>query len=81
MLAAIVVWLVWPATSPDGNLQIRPLTAMPGRESFPSISPDGNYVVFSWVGPDLGASLLRVDNLARVDDATSVIAAAQRAPA
>ncbi len=27
-----------------------PLTAYPGRESFPSFSPDGNLVAFSWSG-------------------------------
>jgi acyl-CoA dehydrogenase len=32
-------------------------------------------------GPDLGSSLLRVDSVARAEDAASVIAAAQRAPA
>jgi hypothetical protein len=28
-----------------------PLTTFPGQELYPSLSPDGNYVVFSWNGP------------------------------
>ena len=28
-----------------------PLTALPGVKRFPSFSPDGNHVAFTWTGP------------------------------
>jgi len=33
-----------------GLIQIRPLTSYPGSERYPSFSPDGNHVAFSWDG-------------------------------
>ena len=43
---------------PDEPLRALPLTSLPGVVSSPSLSPDGNYVVFTWTGrqqenPDL----------------------------
>ncbi len=35
-----------PAAPP----QVTPLTSYPGREEFPTFSPDGNQVAFSWTG-------------------------------
>jgi Tol biopolymer transport system component len=31
-----------------GTIRIRPLTSLPGLEGTPSLSPDGNFVVFTW---------------------------------
>jgi Tol biopolymer transport system component len=36
--------------SPDMRTRVAPLTAYPGNEEFPSLSPDGNQVAFSWGG-------------------------------
>lgn len=33
---------------------VRPLSTMPGRADFPSLSPDGNQVAFTWDGPNRG---------------------------
>ena len=52
LAAAISVWVVWRAPSPGANLRVQVVTAWPGLEQFPSISPDGNFVVFSWTGPN-----------------------------
>ena len=33
--------------------RVLPVTSFPGVEDFPSISPDGNFVAFSWAGPQV----------------------------
>jgi Tol biopolymer transport system component/DNA-binding winged helix-turn-helix (wHTH) protein len=38
--------------APDASARILTVTAFPGLERFPSISPDGSFVVFSWTGPN-----------------------------
>ncbi len=40
-----------PATEPIAPLQAVPLTSDTGNERFPSFSPDGTQVAFSWNGP------------------------------
>jgi len=58
-LAAFVVLLLglfaWQETRrqpPEAPLlQVTALTTLPGIEQAPSLSPDGNYVVFGWTGP------------------------------
>ena len=52
LAAALFVWVVWRAPPPGTNLRIQVVTALPGLEQFPSISPDGSLVVFSWTGPN-----------------------------
>src|SRR5262249_37404208 len=37
-----------PAGAPHGAV---PLTALPGVVRYPSFSPDGNHVAFTWTGP------------------------------
>jgi Tol biopolymer transport system component len=45
-----VGWRVW-IDRPE-PLEAVALTTMPGAELFPSFSPDGNHVTFSWNGPN-----------------------------
>ena len=51
--AGLAVWLllIRPGASPPGDpLVAVPLTSLPGMESWPSFSPDGNEVAFNWNG-------------------------------
>jgi Tol biopolymer transport system component len=55
VLAAAGVWYLANSSRP-ATTRIRPLTSLPGLESAPSLSPDGNFVVFAWANggpPDL----------------------------
>lgn len=53
---ALFMWQPWRARQEaqlsldSGPLQADALTTLPGVESYPSLSPDGNYVVFTWTG-------------------------------
>ncbi len=54
VLAAAGGWfLLREATRPRPGLKAVPLTTMPGTEQYPSLSPDGNLVAYSWDGPNL----------------------------
>ena len=62
--AAVVVVVAllavfWRPFAADPDPRILVVTAFPGLERFPSISPDGNFVVFSWTGsnPDGSSDL------------------------
>lgn len=46
-LAVAVAWQVL-RTPRSATVQLRPLTSLPGIETTPSLSPDGNFVVFAW---------------------------------
>jgi Tol biopolymer transport system component len=57
VLAAVVaVGGYWLLSRPvaKNDFFVRPLTTMPGRADFPSLSPDGTQVAFTWDGPDRG---------------------------
>ena len=47
VLAVVATWYVLTPSSPP-KIRIRPLTSLPGLENSPSLSPDGNFVVFAW---------------------------------
>src|SRR6185437_941373 len=51
-IAGIIVWSSYRAR-PTAPQTIVPLTTYPGWELYPSFSPDGNQVAFSWDGGDL----------------------------
>jgi Tol biopolymer transport system component len=49
-LATALGW--WTIQRPASRPQVRPLTTYPGTEQEPSLSPDGNFVAFSWSGSE-----------------------------
>jgi len=50
LVAAFFAWQVWRPGTPVAPLQAAALTTLPGVEQSPSLSPEGNYVVFAWTG-------------------------------
>jgi Tol biopolymer transport system component/DNA-binding winged helix-turn-helix (wHTH) protein len=73
MIATLLAYRHWQA-APDASAQILTVTAFPGLERFPSISPDGSFVVFSWTGsnpeaaPDLWIKAVDDDALRRLTE-------------
>jgi hypothetical protein len=47
VLAGVAGWYV-VRPHPPTPVRVRRLTSLPGNESFASLSPDGNFVVFAW---------------------------------
>ena len=58
-LVAALLAVFWRPFAADPDPRTLVVTALPGLERFPSISPDGNFVVFSWTGsnPDGSSDL------------------------
>src|SRR5207237_1995335 len=58
-LAAVILLLIagflgleaWRAPQSMAPLRAVPLTTLPGLARYPSFSPDGNQVAFTWTGP------------------------------
>jgi eukaryotic-like serine/threonine-protein kinase len=44
-------WQAWRGTPGGEPPRARALTTFPGAELYPSLSPDGNHVAFTWTGP------------------------------
>jgi serine/threonine protein kinase/WD40 repeat protein len=69
LIAAASAWLLYERTKPAAPWTIVPLTTDPGWELFPSFSPDGNEVAFSWDGEkhdNVDIYIKQVDGLAPV---------------
>ena len=51
LIAALTTWLLRSQGKTEAPPpRVLPLTALPGSEQWPALSPDGNQVVFSWSG-------------------------------
>ena len=56
LMVAVGAW-IRPGDLPSaGSARVTPLTASPGLEVYPSLSPDGNQVAFTWNGEKLDNS-------------------------
>jgi Tol biopolymer transport system component len=51
LVAAFFAWQTWREPRAVEPLRAVALTTLQGVEQFPALSPDGNYVVFTWTGP------------------------------
>src|SRR6185503_15054962 len=50
VVAVVAVSWLRPPPPPSAPMHAVPLTAVPGVKRFPSFSPDGNHVAFTWTG-------------------------------
>jgi eukaryotic-like serine/threonine-protein kinase len=51
--ALMIVAVIWIGLrGPTPQLSVLPLSSLPGNEGPPALSPDGNFVAFSWSNPD-----------------------------
>ena len=72
--AAVLFGVVRRAPPVGSDPRITTVTALPGLEQFPSISPDGNFVAFSWTGsdpagvPDIWIKAIDSDDLRQLTD-------------
>ena len=51
LVAGFFAWRAWRAPESTEPLRAVPLTTLPGVQRYPSFSPDGNHVAFTWTGP------------------------------
>jgi len=50
VVAGFLAWLAWRGPAPAEPLRAVALTTLPSAELYPSLSPDGNHVAFTWTG-------------------------------
>jgi serine/threonine protein kinase len=50
LIAALLVWQPWRRKQEPEPLRAVAVTTLPGVESYPSLSPDGDQLVFAWGG-------------------------------
>ena len=46
-----LAWRMWRASENPEPFRTIPLNSLPGVQRYPSFSPDGNHVAFTWTGP------------------------------
>ena len=51
VIGALFIWQQWRPKRDNEPLVATALTTLPGVEAFPSLSPDGTHVVYSWSDP------------------------------
>jgi Tol biopolymer transport system component len=51
LAAGFAGWWISRPAEPMDPLRANALTTLPGQELYPSLSPDGKYVAFTWTGP------------------------------
>lgn len=51
LVVGLFVWQPWRAPESTEPLLAEALTTSPGQELYPSLSPDGDRVAFTWTGP------------------------------
>jgi serine/threonine protein kinase len=54
LVAGFFAWRMWRPGAPAEPVRAAALTTLPGVEQFPSLSPDGDRVVFAWTDPKSG---------------------------
>ena len=50
LVAIFFAWQLWHTAQSSDPLRAVGVTTFPGVELYPSLSPDGNYVAFTWTG-------------------------------
>ena len=51
LVAGFFAWRAWRATENAEPFRAVPLTSLTGAKRYPSFSPDGNHLAFTWTGP------------------------------
>jgi Tol biopolymer transport system component len=79
VLIGAIAWFVVRNGTPSASaVRLLTVTSFPGSEASPTFSPDGNFVAFSWTGPDFTADAdlwvkaVDGDALRRLTDTPSV---------
>jgi Tol biopolymer transport system component/DNA-binding winged helix-turn-helix (wHTH) protein len=51
VLLGSLSWWMWRAQESSEQVRAVPLNSLPGMQHYPSFSPEGNHVAFTWTGP------------------------------